>query len=97
MKISEKNRGRVVSNETRKKLSKSRQKIRHIENVITGEYWNMSIQEFIETFPEKLCKYSAMKMALRDGHLYKKIYKITNVASENSDEKSGENGETPIK
>lgn len=95
-KIGDAHRGKIVSEETRKKLSKSRQKIRHIENVITGESWNMSIQEFIEMFPEKLCKYSAMKMALHDGHLYKKIYKITNVASENSDEKSGENGETPM-
>ena len=58
----------------------------------------MSIQEFLETFPEKECKYDAMKKAANIGNLYKKTYKITDcVALEESSEKSGENGEHPQK
>ena len=88
----------IVSEETRKKLSKSKQKIRRIENIITGEVWIMSIQEFLEKFPEKGCKYDAMKKAANIGNLYKKTYKITDcVALDVSSEKSGENGEPPIK
>lgn len=95
-KIGEAHKGKIVSEETRKKLSKSKQKIRRIENIITGEVWIMSIQEFLEKFPEKGCKYDAMKKAANIGNLYKKTYKITDcVALDVSSEKSGENGESP--
>lgn len=97
-KIGESNKGKILSEETKKKISKTRQKIRHIENLITGEVWIMSIQEFLEKFPEKECKYDAMKKAANKGSIYKKIYKITDcVAPVESGEKSGENGEPPIK
>ena len=97
-KIGEAHRGKIVSKETRKKLSKIKQKIRRIENIKTGEVWIMSIQDFLEQFPEKECKYDAMKKAANIGSLYKKTYKITDcVALVESSEKSGENGEPPIK
>lgn len=97
-KIGQAHKGKIVSEETRKKLSKVKQKIRRIENVKTGEVWIMSIQDFLEKFPEKECKYDAMKKAANIGSLYKKTYKITNcVALVESSEKSGENGESPGK
>ena len=87
-KIGKAHKGKIVSEETKKKLSKSKQKIRKIENIKTGEIWIMSIQEFLEKFPEKECKYEAMKKAANIGSLYKKTYKITDycVASVESDE-----------
>lgn len=95
-KIGEALKGRTYSEETLKKMSKVQQKIRRIENIKTGEVWIMSIQDFLEQFPEKECKYDAMKKAANKNYLYKKTYRITDyVASENSDEKLGENGETP--
>lgn len=58
----------------------------------------MSIQDFLEKFPEKECKYDAIKKAANIGSLYKKTYKITDcVALVESSEKSGENGEPPVK
>lgn len=99
-KIGNAHKGKIVSEETRKKLSKVNQKIRRIENIITGEIWIMSIQDFLEQFPEKNCKYDAMKKAANIGSIYKKTYKITNYEAsieKSVDEKSGENGETPIK
>lgn len=96
--IGDAHRGKIVSEETRKKLSKVKQKIRRIENIKTGEVWIMSIQDFLEKFPEKECKYDAMKKAANIGSLYKKTYKITDcVALVESSEKSGENGEPPVK
>ena len=96
-KIGKAHKGKIVSQETRKKLSKSRQKLRRIENVITGEVWIMTIQDFLEKFPEKECKYDAMKKAANVGSLYKKTYKITDcVALETSSETLGENEKPPI-
>lgn len=96
-KIGKAHKGKIVSQETRKKLSKSRQKLRRIENVITGEVWIMTIQDFLEKFPEKECKYDAMKKAANVGSLYKKTYKITDcVALETSSETLGENEKLPI-
>ena len=96
-KIGTAHKGKIVSQETRKKLSKSRQKLRRIENVITGEVWIMTIQDFLEKFPEKECKYDAMKKAANVGSLYKKTYKITDcVALETSSETLGENEKLPI-
>ena len=60
----------------------------------------MSIQDFLEQFPEKNCKYDAMKKAANIGSIYKKTYRITDcVASTDKavDEKSGEIGEIPEK
>lgn len=99
-KIGDAHRGKIVSEETRKKLSKINQKIRRIENILTGEVWIMSIQDFLEQFPEKGCKYDAMKKAANIGNIYKKTYKITDyvaLTEESDNEKSGEIGESPIK
>lgn len=97
-KIGEALKGRVYSEETLKRMSKAQQKTRRILNVLTGEIWIMSIQDFIEQFPEKECKYDAMKKAANKGYLYKKTYKIDDyVALGDPSEKSGENGEPPVK
>lgn len=97
-KIGEALKGRVYGEETLKRMSKVRQKTRRILNILTGEIWIMSIQDFIEQFPEKECKYDAMKKAANKGYLYKKTYKIDDyVALGDPSEKSGENGEPPAK
>lgn len=54
----------------------------------------MSIQDFLEQFPEKECKYSAMKKAANADYLYKKTYKITDCVA-SIDEKSEEIGKSP--
>lgn len=97
-KIGEAHKGKVYGEETRNKISKSRQKIRHIENIHTGETWDISITEFIKLFPNEGLIANSMRKAAQEHCIYKKTYKITEyVAPVESGEKSGEIGETPIK
>ena len=96
-KIGDFHRGKIQTEETRNKISKSRQKIRHIENIITGESWEISITEFIKMFPEENFNANSMRKAAQQGCIYKKKYKITESAASISDDssKSGKNGEPP--
>lgn len=96
-KIGDFHRGKVYGEETRNKISKARQKIRHIENIKTGESWDMSIIEFAKAFPELSINTNSMRKSANEGHLYKKTFRITECAafSSNTDSKSGKNGESP--
>lgn len=96
-KIGDANRGKVHGEETRSKISKARQKIRHIEDIITGESWNISITEFIKMKPNEDLKPASMRKNARMGSIYKKRYKITECAASisNDSSKSGKNGEPP--
>lgn len=90
--------GREISKEAREKISKSRQKIRHIENIRTGESWDISITEFIKMFPNENFNANSMRKAAQEKCIYKKTYRITECEALDkkiSNEKSGENGETP--
>ena len=94
-KIGDFHRGKVYGEETRKKISKARQKIRHIENIHTGESWDISITEFIEMFPEQNLNANSMRKAAQEHCIYKKTYRITECAAfdSNINSKSGKNGE----
>ena len=96
-KIGDFHRGKVYGEETRAKISKARQKVRHIENILTKESWDMSITEFASTFPELNINTSSMRKAADNGYLYKKTFRITECAafSSNTDSKLGKNGEPP--
>ena len=89
--------GRVISKESREKISKAKSKIRHIENIITKECWDISITEFIKMFPNKNFNANSMRKAAQQGCIYKKTYRITECVAPElvSGEKSGENGEPP--
>lgn len=90
--------GKEVSEETKKKISKARQKIRHIENIKTGESWDISITEFIKMFPNENFKANSMRKAAQEGCIYRKTYRITEceaLGNNIPNEKSGENGESP--
>lgn len=92
--------GKKVSLETREKISKIRSKKRHIENIKTGESWDISITEFIKMFPDENFNANSMRKAAQQGCIYKKTYRITEceaLGDNTSNEKSGENGEPPVK
>lgn len=84
-KIGDFHRGRKRSESTCNKISKVRSKIRHIENIITGESWDISITDFIKLFPEKNFKPSSLRECARMGYIYQKTYKITECAAFTSD------------
>ena len=96
-KIGEFHKGKIYSQETKNKISKARQKIRHIENIHTGEFWNISITEFIKQHPDDNLNANSMRKACQEGHIYKKTYKIIDYAASisNNSSKLGENGEYP--
>lgn len=97
-KIGESNKGKIVSEEQKEKQSIKMRKKRHIENIYTGETWDLSITEFIKLFPNEGFIANSMRKAAQQGCIYKKTYKITDcVAPVESGEKSGENGESPKK
>lgn len=66
-------RTKVVSDDTKAKMSKS--KIRLITNTITGESVEMSITDFCKEHPE--CNPNSMRKAADKGYIYKKTYRIT--------------------
>lgn len=94
-KIGDFNRGKVYGEETRSKISKARQKVRHIENIITGESWDISITEFIKMFPNENFNANSMRKAAQEHCIYRKTYRITECAASISDDscKSDEIGE----
>ena len=96
-KIGDFHRGKIYSEETRNKISKARQKIRHIENIKTGESWDISITEFIKLHPEENFNANSMRKACQEGCIYKKTYRITDCAASISDNSSklGKNGKPP--
>lgn len=97
-KIRQSELGREISKEAREKISKARQKIRHIENIKTGECWDISITEFIKMFPNENFNANSMRKAAQLGCIYKKIYRITEceaLGNKFLNEESGENGESP--
>lgn len=96
-KIGNFHRGKIYNEETRNKISKSKQKIRHIVNILTGQVWNMSITDFIKLFPDQNLNPNSMRKAAQENCIYKKLYKITECAASNGDinSKLGENGEYP--
>ena len=93
IKIGNFNRGKVYDENTREKISKAKRKIRHIENIITKETWDMSITEFCRSFPELNVNPSSMRKAADCGYLYKKTFRITEYAASASDD-SRKLGET---
>lgn len=96
-KISEAQKGKKIPEELREQYSINARKTRHIENIHTGETWDLSITEFIRLFPNEGFIANSMRKAAQQGCIYRKTYRITDcVASVKSDEKSGENGEPPI-
>lgn len=96
-KIKQANLGKTIREDTKQKMSKKKQKIRHIENVKTGESWDMSITEFSKKFPELNINVSSMRKAANEGYNYKKTFKITEIAAidSNINRKLSENGENP--
>lgn len=80
-KIGDFNRGKKYGKETREKISKARQKLRHIENIKTGESWEISITEFIKIHSDEKLNANTMRKAAQEGHIYHKLYKITNSAA----------------
>lgn len=96
-KIGDFHRGKVYGEETRQKISKARSKIRHIENIITGESWDISITDFIKLHPNENFNANTMRKAAQEHHIYKKTYRITECAAftSNSDCKSDKIGESP--
>lgn len=94
-KIGDFHRGKVYGEETRTKISKARSKIRHIENIITGESWDISITDFIKLHPEENLNANTMRKAAQEHHIYKKTYRITECAAftSNSNCKSDKIGE----
>ena len=68
-------RTKVVSDDTKAKMSKSKSKIRLITNTITGESVEMSITDFCKEHPE--CNPNSMRKAADKGYIYKKTYRIT--------------------
>ena len=96
-KIGDAHRGKIVSDEQKKKQSIKMRKKRHIENIHTGEIWDISITEFIELFPNEKFNANSMRKAAQQGCIYKKTYRITDCVAPKNGEKSGENGEPPIK
>lgn len=76
-KIGDFHRGKIYGEETRNKISKARQKIRHIENIITGESWDISITEFIKMFPDENFNANSMRKAAQEHCIYRKTYRIT--------------------
>lgn len=97
-KISESQKGKKIPEELREQYSINARKTRHIENIHTGETWDLSITEFIRLFPNEGFIANSMRKAAQQGCIYRKTYRITDcVASDKSDEKSSENGELPEK
>lgn len=78
-KIGDFHRGKVYGEETRTKISKARQKIRKIENIVTGEVWIMSITDFIKLFPEKNYNAESLRGAIRNKGPYKGHLLISNI------------------
>lgn len=76
----------------RAKISKVRQKLRHI---LTNEEWDISITEFIKLKADENLNANTMRKACQEHHLYHKRYLITECAAIISDDNSklGENGE----
>lgn len=66
-------RTKVVSDDTKAKMSKSKSKIRLITNTITGESVEMSITDFCKEHPE--CNPNSMRKAADKGYIYKKTYR----------------------
>ena len=97
-KISKAQKGKPKRPELREQYSINARKTRHIENIHTGETWDLSITEFIRLFPNEGFIANSMRKAASQGCIYKKTYRITDcVAPVKSGEKSGENGESPEK
>ncbi|MDE5977077.1 MAG: hypothetical protein K2G70_01230, partial [Turicibacter sp.] len=96
-KIGDFHRGKVYGDETRQKISKTRSKTRHIENIITGESWDISITDFIKLHPDENLNANTMRKAAQEHHIYKKTYRITECAAftSNSDCKPDKIGESP--
>lgn len=80
-KIGDFHRGKKYSLETKQKISKARSKIRHIENILTGESWDMSITDFINLHPDENLNANTMRKAANYNYLYKKTYRITECAA----------------
>ena len=99
-KIRQSELGREIPLEVKEKMSKAKSKIRHIENIKTGETWDISITEFIKMFPNEGYNANSMRKAAQQGCIYRKMYRITEceaLEDNTSNEKSGENGELPVK
>lgn len=96
-KIGDFNRGKFVSKETRKKLSKAAQKVRHFKNIKTGEEFDLSITEMIEKYPNEGYIANSMRKAAQEGCIYRKTWKITNIADLERGQKPDKFGETPNK
>lgn len=96
-KIGDFHRGKKYGEETRAKISKARSKLRHIENILTGESWNITITDFIKLHPDENLNANTMRKAAQEHHIYKKTYKITECAAftSNSDCKSDKIGGSP--
>lgn len=96
-KIGDFHRGKVYGEETRNKISKARSKIRHIENILTGESWDISITDFIKLHPDEDLNPGTMRKAAQEHHIYKKTYRITECAASTSNSgcKSDKIGESP--
>lgn len=96
-KIGDFHRGKVYGEETRLKISKARSKIRHIENILTGESWDISITDFIKLHPDENLNANTMRKAAQEHHIYKKTYRITECAAFTSDSncKLDKIGESP--
>ena len=96
-KIGDFHKGKIYGEETRAKISKARSKLRHIENIITGESWDISITDFIKLHPEENLNANTMRKAAQEHHIYKKTYRITECAAliSNGDCKSDKIGEPP--
>lgn len=97
-KIGDAHRGKVIPEELREQYSINARKTRHIENIHTGETWDLSITEFIRLFPNEGYIANSMRKAAQQGCIYRKTFRITDcVAPDESGEKSGEIGESPSK
>lgn len=73
-KIGEYQRTKVVSADTKAKMSKAKSKVRLITNILTGESVEMSITDFCKDHPE--CNPNSMRKAADKGYVYKKTYRI---------------------
>lgn len=79
-KIGNAHRGKVYGEETREKISKARQKLRKIENINTGEIWEISITDFLKLFPNENYTEAGLRSATKPGrNPYKGIFKVTNL------------------
>jgi hypothetical protein len=79
-KIGNAHRGKVYGEETREKISKARQKLRKIENINTGEIWEISITDFLKLFPNENYTEAGLRSAAKPGrNPYKGIFKVTDL------------------